>query len=230
VLADNLRFFVENSARGVYEQGYDTAGVEPLWGSASGEFGEMRGYLLCKLLWNPYLNTNQIMDEFMDAYYGEAAAPYVREFLDYYTNKSMGINHLGVFGRVEVFTYLTPAECRRMDALFGKAEQAAAGGEGCLLAVRRSRLCLKLLEANYMIGDYSWGNPRRLGNNQALFYESVLLGVDRFSMPMVEPYSAYVWLHRPYDWGKMRSWIDFVDEEKLVPMDLEAYRRAHSLP
>ncbi|MCL2508432.1 MAG: DUF4838 domain-containing protein [Oscillospiraceae bacterium] len=230
VLAANLQFFVENSVRGVYEQGYDTGGTEVLPGSASGEFGEMRGYLLAKLLWDPYQNTNQIMDEFMNAYYGRGAAPYVREFLDYFTNKTIGMNHLGVFGRVEVFTYLTPAECRKMDALFDKAEQAAAGNKDQLLAVKRTRLCLKLHEANYMIGDYSWCNPNRLRNNKALFYECVLLGLDRFSAAMVEPYNTYVWLHRPYDWAKMKSWIDFVDVDKLVPMDLEAYRQAHGTP
>jgi len=227
VLATNLQFFVENSVRGVFEQGYDNGGTEVLPGSVSGEFGEMRGYLLAKLLWNPYLNTNQIMDEFMDAYYGSASAPYVREFLDYYTNKTIGMNHLGVFGRAEVFTYLNLFECRKMDKLFDQAEKAA-GTRDHLLAVKRSRLCLKLLEANYMLGDYSWFNPCRVKNSKALFHECVMLGMDRFSAFMVEPYNFYVWLHRPYDWAKMNSWIDFVDKSKTaVPMDLDAYREAH---
>jgi hypothetical protein len=228
VLADNLQLFVENGVRGVYEQGYDTGGTEVLPGSASGEFGELRAYVLAKLLWNPYSNSNQIMAEFMGAYYGEASAPYVLEFLDYYTNKAIGTNHTGVFGRPEAFTYLNGAECREMEALFDRAEALAGSGDQ-LLNVRRTRLCLRLYKANMMLGEFSWFNPGRLSENKKLFYDCVLLGVDRFSAAMVEPYSAYVWLHRPYDWAKMKSWIDFVDESKLVPMDLRAYRAAHTL-
>ena len=229
VLADNLQLFVENGVRGVFEQGYDTGGVDPLPGSVSGEFGELRAYMLAKLLWDPYLNSNQLMAEFMDAYYGAASAPYIREFLDYYTNKAIATNHLGVFGRPEAFTYMNNFECKKMEKLFDKAEELAGDREQ-LLNVKRTRLCLRLYKANLMLGEFSWFNPCRLRNNKALFYDCVLLGVDRFSAVMVEPYNTYVWLHRPYDWAKMKSWIDFVDESKLVPMDLAAYRAAHGGP
>ena len=222
VLAANLQFFVENSVRGVFEESYDLAGKNMLVGSCSGEFGELRGYMLAKLLWNPYLNSNQLLEEFMDAYYGADAAPYIREFLDYYTNKTMATNHLGVFGRPEAFTYLNIFECKKLEKLFDQAEAAATGDR--LLHVKQTRLCLKLYEANMMLGDYSWFNPCRLANNKALFHECVMLGMDRFSAPMVMPYSDYVWLYRPYDWGSMKSWVEFVDKDKLVWMDLEAYR------
>ncbi len=228
VLADNLQLFVESGARGVYEQGYDTGGVEVLPGSVSGEFGELRGYMLAKLLWDPYQNSNQLMTEFMNAYYGEASAPFIREFLDYYTNKAIGTNHLGVFGRPEAFTYMNNSECKKMEALFDKAESAAANDEQ-LLNVIRTRLCLRLYKANMMLGEFSWGNPGRLAENKKLFYDCVKLGVDRFSAAMVEPYDTYIWLHRPYDWGKMKSWIDFYDESKLVRMDLEKYRAENPL-
>jgi len=231
VLADNLQFFVENGVRGVYEQGYDTGGVEVLPGSCSGEFGELRGYMLAKLLWNPYLNSNQIMDEFMDAYYGPGAAPYIKEFLDFYTNIAIGTSHISVFGRPEEFPYMNVFQCRKMDKLFDKAEQAAAGNRAQFLNVKRSRLGLRMYKANFMLLEFSWFNPCRLANNKALFKESVLLGLDRFNSFMVEPYNTYVWLHRPYDWAKMNSWIDFVDKSKTEkPLDLEAYRRAHTLP
>jgi len=229
VLADNLQLFVENGARGVYEQGFDTGGTDPLPGSVSGEFGELRAYMLAKLLWNPWLNSNQLMEEFMGAYYGEEAAPYILQFLDFYTNKAIATNHLGVFGRPEAYTYMNNSECKKMEALFDKAE-ALAGNEEQLLNVKRSRLSLRFYKANLLLGEYSPFNPNRINENKKLFYDSVMLGVDRYSAVMMEPYNTYVWLHRPYDWGKMRSWIDFVDESKLVPMDLAEYRRTHSMP
>jgi len=226
VIADNLRFFVENGVRGVFEQGYDNGGTEVLPGSVSGEFGELRAYMLAKLLWNPDLNSNQLMAEFMDAYYGEASAPYILEFLDYYTNVAIGTNHISVFGRPEEFPYINHFQCKPMEKLFDKAEELA-GNEEQLLNIRRTRLCLRLYKANMMLGEFSWLNPCRLDESKKLFYDSVLLGMDRYSSVMVEPYNTYVWLHRPYDWAKMSSWIDFVDKSKLIPMDLEAYRAAH---
>jgi len=228
VLADNLQFFVENGVRGVFEQGYDNGGTEVLPGSVSGEFGELRAYMLAKFLWNPYLNSNQIMEEFMHAYYGEASTPFILEFLDFVTNIAIGTNHISVFGRPEEFVYLNSFQCKKMDKLFDQAE-AAAGNAEHLLNVRRSRLCLRLYKANLMLCEFSWFNPGRLDENKKLFHESVMMGMDRYSAPMVEPYSTYVWLHRPYDWAKMNSWIDFVDASKAVPMDLEAYRAANTL-
>ncbi|MCL2299755.1 MAG: DUF4838 domain-containing protein [Firmicutes bacterium] len=231
VLADNLQFFVENGVRGVFEEGYDTGGVEVLPGSCSGEFGELRAYMLAKLLWNPYLNSNQLMDEFMDAYYGAGAAPYIKEFLDYYTNLAIGTGHISVFGRPEEFPYLNAFQCGKMDKLFDKAEQAASGSREQFLNVKRSRLSLTYQKANFMLLEFSWFNPCRLANNKAMFNESVMLGLDRFNSFMVEPYNTYVWLHRPYDWAKMNSWIDFVDKTKTEkPLDLAEYRRTHTLP
>jgi len=226
VLADNLQFFAENRVRGVYEQGYDTGGTEVLPGSASGEFGELRGYLLAKLLWNPDLNSNQIMKEFMEAYYGKASAPLILEFLDFCTNIAIGTNHISVFGRPEEFVYLNAFQCKKMDKLFDRAE-ALAGSEEQLLNIKRTRLCLRLHKANMMLCEFSWFNPFRLRENKKLFHDSVMLGMDRYSAVMSEPYNTYVWLHRPYDWAKMTSWIDFVDKSKVVPLDLEAYRAAH---
>jgi len=231
VLADNLQFFVENGVRGVFEEGYDTGGVEVLPGSCSGEFGELRAYMLAKLLWDPYLNSNRLMDEFMDAYYGAGAAPYIKEFLDFYTNLAIGTSHIGVFGRPENFPYMNAFQCRKMDQLFDKAEQAAAGDREQFLNVKRSRLALTYQKANFMQLEFSWFNPCRLRNSKAMFNESVMLGLDRFNSFMVEPYNTYVWLHRPYDWAKMNSWIDIVDKSKTAaPLDLAEYRRTHSLP
>ena len=45
VLGENIRFFQENSVAGLFEQGNGE--------SVSGEFGELRAYVLSKLMWNP---------------------------------------------------------------------------------------------------------------------------------------------------------------------------------
>ena len=67
VLADDLRFFRNCGAIGVFEQGaYFAAG--PL-----ADLPEMRIYLLSRLMWNPDLDANAIIKEFAEGYYGPGA-------------------------------------------------------------------------------------------------------------------------------------------------------------
>ena len=75
-LRENMRFYHENGARGMFTQGNSE--------SVSGEFGELRAYLLAKLMWNPYMTEEEYyrhMDEFLEAYYGEGWE-YIRKYID----------------------------------------------------------------------------------------------------------------------------------------------------
>ncbi len=67
VLGPNIRLFVKNKVRGIFEQGaYES------WGS---EMAELRAWMLAKLLWNPALDDNRLREEFIKGYYGPAAGP-----------------------------------------------------------------------------------------------------------------------------------------------------------
>ncbi len=64
VLGPNIRFFVANHAKGIFEQGaYTTRGAE---------FAELRAWVLARLLWNPRLNDRRLIAEFCNGYYGAA--------------------------------------------------------------------------------------------------------------------------------------------------------------
>ena len=224
VISDNLRFFYENSVRGVYEQGFDSWGQNPGSGK-NGEFVEMRAYIAAKCLWNPYVNVNQVMAEFMAGYYG-AGAPYVKEFLDFYTRRAIATCHINLFARPEKNPYLSPAEARRMDCLFDKAEQAAKGDAYQLTNVMRTRLCLRFYKANMMICEYSLLNPLRILYSKKLFEDSVMLGLDRYTDVMYVP-EGYAWLYRPFDWARPNSWIQSFDADSAVFLDsveLESWR------
>ena len=76
VLHKNMKFFAENNVRAMFPQGNSQA--------PSGEFGELRAYLLAKLMWNPYMSDEEYyghMDEFLAAYYGKGWE-YIRKFID----------------------------------------------------------------------------------------------------------------------------------------------------
>ncbi len=72
VLGPNVKFFVDHSVKGIFEQGaYTTNGAE---------MAELRAWVLAKLLWDPTRDGQELIDEFIAGYYGPAG-PYIREYL-----------------------------------------------------------------------------------------------------------------------------------------------------
>ena len=75
-IRDNMKFFAENNVVSMFPQGNSQG--------ESGEFGELRCYLLAQLMWNPYMSEeeySQHMNEFLAAYYGEGWEN-IRAFID----------------------------------------------------------------------------------------------------------------------------------------------------
>lgn len=76
VLRENMRFYAEHNVRGMFCQGNSQG--------PSGEFGELRAFLLAKLMMYPYMSEeeyNALMDEFLAAYYG-GGWTYIRQYID----------------------------------------------------------------------------------------------------------------------------------------------------
>ena len=67
ILQDNIRLFKKNHATMHFSQ---------IAGSRGGDFAELRAYLVSKLMWNPEVNVDSLMQHFLHGYYGEAA-PYL---------------------------------------------------------------------------------------------------------------------------------------------------------
>ncbi len=90
VLRRNVQFFKSHNVIGVFEQGNGQ--------SLSGEFGELRAYLLAKLLWNPAMTEeeyNARMDEFLCDYYGKGW-PHIRAYIDE-TSRAAAARHLHIY-------------------------------------------------------------------------------------------------------------------------------------
>lgn len=73
VLGPNLQLFEHFGTDMIFEQG--------LRGTRGGELSELRCYLLAKLMWNPYQDTDSLMCDFVNGYYGKQAAPYILEYI-----------------------------------------------------------------------------------------------------------------------------------------------------
>ena len=133
VLRRNMRFFATHGVRGMYPEGnYNSL--------QSGEFGELRCYLLAKLMWDPLMSDIEYyrhMDEFLAAYYGEGWR-YIRAYIDVTCAEAAG-SHMSIWANP---FHIIPREKyealeETFDAWWDKAE-AAAGDR--LEAVRRSRI------------------------------------------------------------------------------------------
>ena len=90
-LLQNERYYADNNVKGVFHEG-------PLSGSNVAEFGNLRMYLLSKVLWDPYMTEEEYygyMDSFLEGVYGPGWE-YIREYIDYLHNITDDV-HFGCF-------------------------------------------------------------------------------------------------------------------------------------
>ena len=139
VLRENMRFFADNNVKGMFEQGNSQG--------PSGEFGELRAYLLAKLMMNPYMTEeeyNTHMDEFLAAYYGPGWNN-IRKYIDQIS--SLALTGRGHTIYHEPFTAVTQNLYEVLEKSINKwwnATEAAAGDR--LEYVQRSRLHWRYME------------------------------------------------------------------------------------
>jgi hypothetical protein len=129
VLGPNLRLFQTNHVRGVFEQG--------AYQGFGGELAELRAWVLAQLLWNPQQDDRALIREFLEGYYGPAAAP-IGRYLELMQRESKDY-YLACFLRPNAphlkFKPLTEAE-----ALWSEAERLVAGDPELLARVRLGHL------------------------------------------------------------------------------------------
>lgn len=135
VLADNVRFFAENGVKGVFEQGCAAPG--------GGEFTGLRSYILSKALWNPDLDENLLIDEYLTGVYG-TAAPYLRKYLEtVYDAANAAGKHLYCFNHPDK-PWHTMDLVEKCEKLFDEAEKVA-DNEEILLRIQKQRLAVRYL-------------------------------------------------------------------------------------
>jgi hypothetical protein len=131
VLGPNLRLFHKYGVRGVFEEGAH--------GGYGAEMGEMRAWVLAQLMWNPSLDDKKLITEFLQGYYGKAAALPIQNYLNLMLDKSQGV-YLGCFLSKKTTPYLNFTTLSRAEALWVEAEKAAKDDPDKLARVRVSHL------------------------------------------------------------------------------------------
>lgn len=90
VWQSNVNFFVDHRTIGLFEQGD--------YHCQTGDFVQLRNWVMSKLLWNPSLDQGKLMDEFIAGYYAPELVPIYRKYFDVLSDavEASGI-HLGIF-------------------------------------------------------------------------------------------------------------------------------------
>ena len=131
VRGPNVRFFVANNVKGIFEQ--DNGG------SPHGELSALGGYVTAKLMWNPDYDGKRATDEFLQGYYGKAAGP-IRSYVDLL---SKGVDrdnvHVGIYCTCN-HPHLTHDLLLEADGLWQRAEKLVAAQPEVLRRVKLSRM------------------------------------------------------------------------------------------
>ena len=170
---ENARFFADHHVKGIFEEGNYT--------SVSGEFGELRGYLLAKLLWDPYMDESTYrrhMREFCEGYYGPGG-DHVMEILDL-LQETTADRHVGCFAKPKEVLPEFAQHLDRIDALWDAVEAKAQTD------LERSHIERSRLSTDYIALMARWQNWFNNGEIDTLmkqneaFYEKLLRhGIER---------------------------------------------------
>ncbi len=134
VLQRNIQVFYENNVAGVYEEG------NYYMDKCDGEFGELRAYLLSKLMQNPYLDYDATMNGFLEAYYGKGWQN-IRQFIDMITEKPVPEGkHLKIYVTMADTLGFTKDDITKADTLWENAK-SEADNETHITNVKRSEIC-----------------------------------------------------------------------------------------
>ncbi len=173
VMQRNVQIFCENNVRGVYEEG------NYYISECDAEFGEMRTYLLSKLMQDPYLDYSAEMNGYLNAVYGEGGK-YIREFIDIMTAHAVtDKKHLSIYQHSEkTLCGMTKADVERCNELWEKAKEAAQTEEQ-LSQLCRSELSWRYWKCANLKGEFSALNfPYvSMSARESLHHDMVEMGI-----------------------------------------------------
>ena len=124
-----VMYYLPENFRTYYEMGVRASFVEVGNGALS-DFAVCNQWIMTKLLENPYLDFDSTFNDFLSKYYGEGAAPFIREYLDmaHKECEESGMRIL-LFWTFSNHNYVSPKLLSRGLELFKKAYKAAEGNE-----------------------------------------------------------------------------------------------------
>lgn len=174
-LQRNTQIFYEHNVKGIYQQGVFYIN------ESDGEFGEMKTYLLSKLMQDPYLDYEAEMNGYLTAVYGPGGK-YLKEFIDIVTDHAVTkVKHLYLEEDARFsLPGMMPWEVSRCDELWELAKQEAQTEEQ-LAQILRSEICWRYWKCANKRSEFSlFQSPYlQMKANQELYEDLVDLGITR---------------------------------------------------
>lgn len=153
VLQPNIRMFVGNNVRSHFQQSNTDVGHE---------FSELKSYLLSRLLWNPEIKVDSVINDFMNGYFGPAA-PFVRTYLDTLQGEIYKTKEwLDIYGHPTVHqnTFLSEVNINRYLEYFRLARESVKDQPDYLLHVKTYELPVQYaameIGKNQMFSSRGW--------------------------------------------------------------------------
>ncbi len=112
VLADNLRLYRQNHVRGILEQGNFSLG-------RASALGPLKIYLLARLMWDPDDDPARLTREFLEGYFGPAAASMAR-YVALWQASCGEDDHAGIYDAPDA-SYLTDERLQKAEACLDEA-------------------------------------------------------------------------------------------------------------
>ncbi|MBR2876006.1 MAG: DUF4838 domain-containing protein [Clostridia bacterium] len=164
-------------------------------------FNELRNYLLCKLQWDVNCDVEYHMMDFLKAYYGEAAAPYIKEILDIQTAQTRASAHAFDFDWHYQAGFYPLEKVEELDELWEKALTSEITEEQ-LYNVETASLSWEYFKANQFLGEYSILNLVRHKRIEELYDNLLAHGIDEVSgFQKIPPKEEVNFIKRPFNWG-----------------------------
>ena len=140
-IGPNVRYFLENNAKGVFMQANGNG--------LTGEFSDLRNYLIAQLIWNPHLNDQDILKEFVELHYENASSPIMNYIEFLHDNAETKGLHPGTFPSPEDVG-LDVESSQRIFELFKEAFNLATNSE---IRARVEKASIPAYKAMIVAGD-----------------------------------------------------------------------------
>jgi hypothetical protein len=168
VLTPNIKFFVEHGVKGIFEEGaYQSPGAE---------FAELKAWVQAKAMWNPNLDNQQLLNEFVAGYYGPAA-PFIGQYINLLHDACQSSHYYLNIGVPPTTPYLSLTTLGQAEALFTQAETAVRDDPALLTRVQVAHLPLRYvwsvrwrtLQAQARREHLTWPGPADYATNADTF-------------------------------------------------------------
>ncbi|MBQ7595856.1 MAG: DUF4838 domain-containing protein [Clostridia bacterium] len=202
-LQRDMQIFYENNVKGVFGEGSGYVS------RCNGEFCDLRAYLECCLLADPYMDFDAEMNGFLEAYYGDGWEN-IRRFIDICTEKGCSDKyHVGIFERSKgSLPGMKNKDVTLCDELWQNAKDLA-GDEETLERVLRSEICWRYWKCSNRKGEFSFFRSlySKMNERDKLYNDIISRGNDLLGEPLrkreISKCQALHLLRIPFCWSNL---------------------------